>query len=257
MMKYFGNSRYTVYIFFTFVKTNPNTMKKTVASFNFKFSYADLIGLGEKTNSLMGRDQEELLTYSVNDQDRTAIAEATAELQDLPTDDEYKGTIIEFTATKDKLADEVKVGIRTFMVRVADAFGENSGTYSRFGTAGLSKLADLDLLQCCKRVLRMANTYSAQLQAKGLTAAMIEGLNTNCTQLDLAIAAKEDAVLAREVATEHRVTLANDLYARIVRISGFGKDYWYTRNEAKYNDYIIYDTPTGTKETTVPPVTPA
>jgi len=48
-------------------------MKKTVATFNFKFSYADLIGLGEKTKSLLGRDQEELLTYSVNDHDRTAI----------------------------------------------------------------------------------------------------------------------------------------------------------------------------------------
>ena len=232
-------------------------MKKTVASFNFKFSYADLIGLGEKTKSLMGRDQAELLTYNINERDRAAVSEATSELQDLPTDDEYKGTIIEFTTTKDKLADEVKVGIRTIMVRVADAFGENSGIYRRFGTAGLSKLTDLDLLQCCKRVLRMANEYMAQLQAKGLTAQMIEGLNTNCTQFDLAIATKEDAVLAREVATEHRITLANDLYTRIVRISGFGKDYWYTRNEAKYNDYIIYDTPTGTKETAVPPVTPA
>jgi hypothetical protein len=232
-------------------------MKKTVATFNFKFSYAGLIGLGEKTKSLLSRDQAELLTYSISEQDRTAVAEATTELQNLPTDDEFKGTIVEFTTTKDLLADEVKVGIRTIMVRVADAFGENSGTYRRFGTAGLSKLADLDLLQCCKRVLRMANSYTAQLLAKGLTADMIASLDSKCTQFDLAIAAKEDAVLAREVATEHRVTLANDLYARIARISGFGKDYWYTRNEAKYNDYVIYDTPTGTKDAPVPPVTPA
>jgi hypothetical protein len=103
----------------------------------------------------------------------------------------------------------------------------------------------------------MANAYTVELQAKGLTAGMIADLDTKCTQFDLAIAAKEDAVLAREVATEQRVTLANDLYARIVRICGFGKDYWFTRNEAKYNDYVIYDTPTGTKDDSVPPVTPA
>jgi hypothetical protein len=41
--------------------------------------------------------------------------------------------------------------------------------------------------------------------------------------------------------------LGNALYGKITEFFGFGKDYWASRDESKYNDYIIYNTPTGQK----------
>lgn len=232
-------------------------MKKQTPSTNFRFSFATLIGLGQKTVSVMDRDQSELLFYGIAAADRTIVAQATLNLQDMPTDDEYKGIVIGHTATKDQLTDQIKVGIRSVMVRVADVFGEKSGTYYRFGTTGLSKMNDLDLLQCCKRVTRMAGSYISQLETKGLTPVMLETITQLATQFEAALEAKKDAELEREVATEQRITEANELYALITRVCGFGKDYWYTRNEAKYNDYVIYDTPSGNAENNTPPVMPA
>jgi MinD-like ATPase involved in chromosome partitioning or flagellar assembly len=42
----------------------------------------------------------------------------------------------------------------------------------------------------------------------------------------------------------------------VVKYADTGKDIWITKSEAKYNDYIIYDIPSGTDETVIPPVTP-
>jgi hypothetical protein len=231
-------------------------MKKLALTPNFRFSFGTLIGIGEKTGSLMSRDQAELLTYGVTDADRSFIQQKTDELKNMPDDDEFLGIGMERTTTKDTIADKLRVEIRSYMVRVADVYGESSGTYRRFGTAGLSKLTDSDLLLCCKRVLRLTGTYFDALKDKGITQQMIEGLTSLCSQFDDALGLKEDADMDREVAAEQRMELANVLYAKINRISGFGKDYWYTRSEAKYNDYLIYDTPSGTKEEDAPPVTP-
>ncbi len=220
-------------------------MKKLALTPIFRFSFGTLIGFGEKTGSLMSRDQAELLTYGVTDADRSFVLQKTDELKNMPADDEFLGVGMERTTTKDSIADRLRVEIRSYMIRVADVYGENSGTYRRFGTAGLSKLTDSDLLLCCKRVLRLTGTYFDALKDKGITQQMVESLTNFCSQFDDALGLKEDADMDREVAAEQRMELANELYTKINRICGFGKDYWYTRSEAKYNDYVIYDTPSG------------
>lgn len=42
----------------------------------------------------------------------------------------------------------------------------------------------------------------------------------------------------------------NALYKAIVKICNTGKDIWYETNESKYNDYVIYNTPSGKPEPT-------
>ena len=47
------------------------------------------------------------------------------------------------------------------------------------------------------------------------------------------------------IATEKRVEELNALYALVIKYAGIGQDIFYEENEAKYNDYVIYDTPSG------------
>jgi hypothetical protein len=42
--------------------------------------------------------------------------------------------------------------------------------------------------------------------------------------------------------------VGNVLYAELVKLCNTGKDIFYSLNEAKYNDYVIYNTPTGKVE---------
>lgn len=49
----------------------------------------------------------------------------------------------------------------------------------------------------------------------------------------------------RDIATENRIEALNALYALVMKYAGTGQDIFYEENEAKYNDYVIYDTPSG------------
>ena len=60
----------------------------------------------------------------------------------------------------------------------------------------------------------------------------------------------------RDIATESRVETLNNLYSLLVKYTGIGQDIFYKVNEAKYNDYVLYDTPSGLPEDPFTPVQP-
>ena len=47
----------------------------------------------------------------------------------------------------------------------------------------------------------------------------------------------------RDITTEKRIKALNALYKMVAKYTGIGKDIFYETNEAKYNDYVIYDSP--------------
>ncbi len=220
-------------------------MRKSEVKPIFNQSFADLMQLGDKADDLMERDAVELLPYGVDATFRSDTATLTQDLKDFPTDEELQGAAAEQTEIKNESADVVKVLIRSVMVRAKNAFGESSAKYRRFGTKGLDELTDNDLLKCGKRVVRTATLFQVPLSAKGLTPAMIAALNTKVTTFDDDIDAQDDAIRQRDNATEDRIELGNALYKKITELFDYGKDYWITRDEAKYNDYVIYDQPAG------------
>lgn len=220
-------------------------MKKDEPKKDFNFSYAALEQLGDKADDLMERDAAELLEYEVDAQYRTDLANRTEALKNYPTDEELQGVASEATEAKDAAADALKVGIRGIMVRVKQVFKVGSAKYKRFGTAGLDKLTDNNLVRCGRRVSRMATQYITELTPKGVNAAKIAALDVLVVALDDAIDAQDVAIRARNVGTQERADIGNELYANIVELFDFGKDHWYTRSEAKYNDYIIYNVPGG------------
>lgn len=222
-------------------------MKKTEVLPLFKMSYASLMQLGDKAVDLIARDAAELAGYGVDAAAKQFIEDKTQELKDFPTDEEYEGAVSVATETKDGTADEVKVAIRSIMVRAKNGFTEKSGKYRRFGTKGMDELTDKELITRGKRVVRIGTIYLAELASKGLTALIITGLNTLVLRFDDELDAQDDAIRVRDIATEDRLELGNVLYAKIVEVFGFGKDYWVTRNESKYNDYVIYDTASGSE----------
>jgi len=219
-------------------------MKDEEHSSNFRFSYGYLMQLGDEADSLIERDAAELASYGVDAAKRTLIATKTQELKDMPTDEELKGLVGIKTEAKDLKADELMVFVRDVMVRVRNAFGEESRIYIRFAVGSMTQLRDNDLYKCAKRVSRMSTVYITELTPFGVTPIMLTALDALAVEFDDAIDDKEDAVRERDISTQERVTLANELYELIVEVYDYGKTYWYTRDEAKYNDYIIYDAAT-------------
>ncbi len=118
-------------------------------------------------------------------------------------------------------------------------------TSLRRGAVGVSDLDGGKLSYVARRVHRVAETMLPQLESEGLTPELLTELNSRLTTYEQALSKQEDAIADRDIATENRVEKANEIYALLVKYCNTGKQIWEDTNQAKYNDYIIYDTPTG------------
>ncbi|MEI8201504.1 MAG: hypothetical protein WCH34_00715 [Bacteroidota bacterium] len=219
-------------------------MRKTEVTPNYKMSNANLAHLGRKGVSLYERDQAELATYGIDDGFRDTLEDLTKQVEDFPTDEELQADVSDATDVKDTKAEEVRTAIRPIMARAHDAFKEHPAKIRRFGTKGMDDLPDIQLHRLASRVVRTATLFLSELASKGLTLAIINDLKDKNDALNDAIDAKVESEEDRDNATEDRIILGNLLYAKIVEMFNDGKSYWVDKSEAKYNDYVIYDTPT-------------
>ena len=220
-------------------------VKKKEVTRDYTLSDADLAQLGDKAVELIERDAAELATYGIGNDDKNFIANTTEAFKNYPTDEELEGEVSEKTEEKDEAADVVKVDVRSIMVRVSNGFGEKSAKYRKFGTKGMDELDDNDLHRLGSRVVRVATGYLAELAEEGLTQDIIDSLEAKNEVFDDAIDAKDEAVRERDISTEDRIELGNSLYGKIVKVFNAGKNYWVNKDEAKYNDYVIYEGSSG------------
>ncbi len=219
-------------------------MRKTIIAPIFHLSLAELDQLGDKGVQLINQDQTILANYGVDAAYKAFLETKTQELKDCPTDPELEGKVKNRTEIKDRLADNLKVSIRSLMIRVKQVYREDGGKWSRFGTLGLDKMNDLELAKCGYRVAQIAAEFIADLASKGITQSIIDALHADAKSFDEAIDAQQYYTRLRSCATYDRIMLANQVYAKITELFDYGKDYWGSRDAARYKDYIIYDTPT-------------
>lgn len=152
---------------------------------------------------------------------------------------------ISSTTAKETVRGSVEQQMRTIFMNARTVFGENTGAFREFGKPDLVHQTDSDLVRNAKTLVVTATKYLTNLATEGITAAKIAQLETDRVTLNSAIDTQKEAVSIRDNSTETRISLANALYKLIVKYSNTGKDIWISVSEAKYNDYVIYDTPSG------------
>ena len=209
---------------------------------DYNMPQSDLMALGDTGVSLQQRDTPELANYGIDDTYMDSFNDTLTAARNFPSDAEYVGAMKDMGETKDFDAQNLRIAIRSMMSRVVNVFPVNSGKWARFNTKGLDDMTDNELSICGHRVARMAQLFITQLASKGVTTALITELHTLSTKLSESVDKHHDAELERTAATNDRIMLANKLYAMIVEIFGYGKDYWSSRNYAKYKAYVIYNT---------------
>ena len=212
---------------------------------NFKFSYGYLKQLADATLILIDRDMPQFTDRGFTAAKRTALVSAINDFAIFATDEQMEGIKISTTTAKDTARSSVEKQMRTIFLAGKNVFGENTGGYREFGNTDLSRQSDEELVRNAKMMVTTTTKYATNLATEGITAAKIALLDTTKTTFDNAIDAQTNAIHNRDNSTEKRAMLANDLYALVSKYSDTGKDIWVEVSEAKYNDYIIYDTPTG------------
>ncbi|WP_299576850.1 hypothetical protein [uncultured Sunxiuqinia sp.] len=220
-------------------------MRKKTVTVKFKIALSALYTLAMTKVGFMLRDLVEFIKYGVTEEKLNAFKGLLTDYANIPTDDELVGVQVGATQEKDEAAIQLRDAVSEIMQRVENKFGAQSGNYRKFGVSAVSDLDGGKLSYVARRVHRVATAMLPQLESEGLTPEILAELNTRIDTYEQALSKQEDAIADRDIATEDRVEKANEIYALLVKYCNTGKKIWEDTNEAKYNDYIIYDTPTG------------
>jgi hypothetical protein len=213
---------------------------------DYKFSDARLVEIGLEKIAFAQRDAAELLTVGIDAAWITDLNNQILAFGALPNDEVELGEQMEATEDKDVDIEQVKDKLKELRSAVARAFGEKSNEYKQFNFQGLDKFTDAQVLKQSLVVQGLNVTYAVQLATKGWDAADNTELQTLTNEVVASLQNQSIETGSRDNAQEARVLAGNAVYNLLQNeLCEAGRAYWRTRSAAKYNDYIIYDTPSG------------
>ena len=231
-------------------------MKKEIVVL-FKFSFAKLKQLCDNTLLLIDRDIAEFTDRGFTAAKRTAFVNQINAFLAVPADEIFDGIKQTATQNKDIARNALEIAMRSIINMVEIVFKDFPGKQREFGDFDLSRQTDEELVRNGKNMKDAATKYLTNLATDGLTAAKITALETLRSAFDTAIDLQKKSVTDRNSITEVRRTEANKLFLILMEHSNRGKAIFADVSQAKYSDYVIYDTPSGTDETPPEqPVTP-
>ena len=227
-------------------------MKKDASVRQFSFSDGTLKQYADQAILFATRDSTEFAARGYNAARLAAIQQQSDDFGAVTSDEEMLALQMLRTEAKDQKRDVLEEQLRTVFAMATNHFGLKSVHLRRFGDANLTKQTDNDLIRTARICIKTATEYLPDLASEGLTAALLTAATAQTQDLDTALDAQQLAISDREIAKEARIEAANALYSEFAKIANTGKSIFRTLNEAKYNDYIIYDSPADTQQ--VPPV---
>lgn len=230
-------------------------MKKKEVVRDYKFSDAKLVITTKEKIAFIRRDKIEFEGYGITIELVDELEALANAFSDSATDVEFVEAQVEVTTAKDVIADKLREAIRTVMSRVVLKYEVQTAKYKKFGTETLSRQSDAQLILIAGRVFRVGTEMLAELAANGLTAAMLNNIKSLRDDLEHEIISMNLKIADRDIEQESRVEAGNVIYAILMKYTATGQSIWATSNVAKYNDYVVYNTPTGeAPDVPTPPV---
>ncbi|KQT26232.1 hypothetical protein ASG22_06060 [Chryseobacterium sp. Leaf405] len=229
-------------------------MKKNQVIRDFNLADAVLKQKADELIALIDRDIAEFTDRGYNTAKKAELTTARNTVDNFPNDEQLEAIKMNLTEQKDAARNALEKTMRSIFNRAENVFGQGSAKYKEFGDTMISQQSDAEIVRVAKIMSLTAEKYLTELSDEGLTSEKIATLIAQRNTLDVTIDAQAQGISDRDVAAESRVEALNRLYELLIKYSGIGKDIFYETSEAKYNDYIIYDTPSGLPET--PPVNP-
>ncbi len=213
-------------------------------------SDADLLQRADLLAISIARDSAAFATRAVDAPRIALMTDARDAFDDYPTDVELLGDVSDKTQTKDGIRRNVEIAVRTIR-NMAEIQFKDLRKYKTFGFEGITELTDNDLYRATKRVLRVATANKTALANQGLTDANLAAFTTLNTSFDDAIDTAHEAVELRDVATQERITLGNELWKNMSELASIGKSLFADTDPARYNDYVLNDSPSAPAGPTV------
>lgn len=229
-------------------------MKKNPVARSFKLADAVLKQKADEFINLLDRDIVEFTDRGYSPAKKSELTDARNAVEDFPSDEQLEAIKIDLTNQKETARRALEKSMRTILNMAENTFGFGSAKHREFGASDITRQPDAEIVRNARIMSATADKYLRDLEKEGLTEDKIATLITQRDALDLAIDAQAKGISDRDVATEDRIEVLNTLYQLLLKYAGIGQDIFYETDEAKYNDYIIYDTPSGLPDVPPPPV---
>jgi hypothetical protein len=209
---------------------------------SYGFSDADLIQAATQQLRLMARDTVEFSEYGFNATKRNDFETALSAFSNFPTDVVLEGAKMIKTEAKNNARVALETSVRDIQFMAKLAFNNKPAYLKAFGDTALTKQSDNDLLLTGRNVQKSIIKYNQELSDSGLSADKNTAFEDALQAFQEAFNDMEDAIQERDISTHDRIEAANKLYNLYSIYAQLGQHIWSGKNEAKYNDYIIYGT---------------
>ncbi len=211
----------------------------------------DLLVLGPEKVAYTRRpeDAEALAKRGWSPERISAVEDQFSALGKLPTDTELEQGVRKVEEKKDKLRETTTTLIQTALGKVNQVYHDESAQYRAFGSAKLYKSGDSGFAVVCEQVSRAgqlmlaegSDAEQAEYAAAGLTPAEFIAIGTNGDEFRHLLVDIRAAQAKRDLGTQRRLELANPAYRQLAELCEVSKNIFIATDEARYNDYLIYD----------------
>lgn len=208
----------------------------------YNFSDGTLVQLSDAVRGFLNRDLAELSGYAIDAATLTAMQALRTAFSATSTDVTQVAIVKGLTSAKDAARDAAETILRNLKIKVQGKVGIDPAIVESLGIGNISKETDSDLVRVGENAVIRATALLADLSGTGVDAPYLASVTAILNTFDNAIDAQRQGEASRELVTNDRILKGNALYTEIVRLCDFGKDRYYSTNEAKYNDYVIYET---------------
>lgn len=215
-------------------------MKNKLRKRDYKMSDADLVQLSDIFKLRGIRDLAELSRYKLDVAWFADFSTKRDIFAATESDVALMGDVTTATQKKDAARELLLDAIRDIAGIAKIVFKENDGKYRSFGVEDLSNQSDNEVSRIATGVATRALMYFSEMEVRGLTQEDLDNFALLKQDFDNKIDAKRQQVFSRDISANARIAHGNALYEMLVMLADIGKLYWASRNEAKYNDYIIY-----------------
>ena len=192
------------------------------------------------------RDITEFTARGYTPAKKTAFEDAIAAFDGMPSDNYLLGQQEIKTAAKNTARTNCETKINAVLTAVVNVWGIESAQYHLFTeNKPLSQLSDSDVLRFLEDFADSTEDHLSDLAGEGITMADVTSLRDLRVAYNTALKEQRKAIKNRDIGVSNRIKKGNELNKLLVNYCNTGKNIWLNVDEAKHNDYVIYDTPSG------------
>lgn len=114
-----------------------------------------------------------------------------------------------------------------------------TAAYKRFGVVNVANASEAKLHLAGAVVVKQGRKYLADYTGVGLTAEMLDVVETNNANFVDELTTGKEAENDRQAATDARITAANALYEELVKLCAAGNTAWRFEDATKAAEYVV------------------